>query len=127
MLSQVLERDQDGGIKGEHKEFVHASPPLLLKALAVLPSLPRSWLPSRVPGWTAHSIPSLKPLQMKIRACLRLCEHLWCSQPEPRIPSQSPPLVTDGRQRKLKVPKLGEVWVPNQTLPKSPIPRSAGG
>lgn len=125
MLSQVLERD--GGIKGEHKELVHPSPPLLLKALAVLPSLPRWWLPSRVPGCTVHSIPSLKPLQMKIRACLCLCEHLWCSQPEPRIPSQSPPLVTDGRQRKLKVPKLEEVWVPNQTLPESPIPRSAGG
>lgn len=108
----------------------HTPSPLLLKvkALAVFPFLPQIVAPHQSPWVTAHSIPSLKPLQMRARTCLHWCRlHLWCPQPEPLIPRQSPPLAADGTQRKIKGPKVEEVLVANLTLTKSPIPRSAGG
>lgn len=72
-------------------------------------------LPALAPGVTAHRIPSWRPLQMRMKIHLHLCQkNLWCAQPEPLIlRQQSPPLAAAGTQGKVRGSREHKVLVPD--------------
>lgn len=99
LLGKVLGREQNGGIKGELEELAHPSPSLL-KALAGLPSV-------------FTPVPQEASLVSTART------------PDPK--AESSPSCWRNPEKKIKDPKVEEVLVADLTLPKSPMPRSAGG